>query len=73
MTPERENDFMAETVTIRYRGSPARAGAPVQMLEENGIWVSWQPPQERRLPPLAPRGQGIPESAEPAPAAAGHA
>lgn len=37
-----------ETVTIRYRGGPARAGALVQMLEEQGVHVEWEPPQERR-------------------------
>lgn len=39
---------MAETWTITYEGDPARAGALVQMLEQQGVHVEWEPPQERR-------------------------
>lgn len=39
---------MTETVTIRYRGGAARVSALVQMLEEAGVHVDWEPPQEQR-------------------------
>ena len=39
---------MTETRTITYEGDPARAGALVQMLEQQGVKVEWEPPQEER-------------------------
>jgi hypothetical protein len=45
---ERQNDGMTDTRIIRYRGGPARVGALVQMLEEQGVHVDWEPPQEQR-------------------------
>jgi hypothetical protein len=45
---DHENDRMTETYTIKYRGGAARAGALVQMLQEVGVNVEWETPQERR-------------------------
>jgi hypothetical protein len=39
---------MAVTKTITYKGGPARVSALVQMLEEQGVNVEWEPPTERR-------------------------
>jgi hypothetical protein len=39
---------MDVTRTIRYQGDPARASALVQMLEQQGVQVSWTPPREER-------------------------
>lgn len=39
---------MTATRTITYRGGPARVGALVQMLEDEGVVVDWERPQERR-------------------------
>jgi len=39
---------MDVTLTIRYRGSAARAGALVQALEQEGVRVDWTPPREER-------------------------
>jgi hypothetical protein len=36
------------TLTIRYRGPAARAGALVTALEREGVSVDWTPPQEQR-------------------------
>jgi hypothetical protein len=36
------------THTLRYRGSPRFASQLVQMLEEEGVTVRWQPPIERK-------------------------
>jgi hypothetical protein len=36
------------TRTITYHGSAARAGALVQMLEQEGVRVVWSPPREER-------------------------
>jgi hypothetical protein len=36
------------TKTIKYRGDPARASGLVQMLEHQGVQVSWSPPREQR-------------------------
>jgi hypothetical protein len=33
---------------ITYKGDPALVGVLVQMLEEEGVKVRWQPPEERR-------------------------
>jgi hypothetical protein len=33
---------------ITYNGDPALVGVLVQMLEEEGVEVRWQPPEERR-------------------------
>jgi hypothetical protein len=38
---------MTET-RITYKGDPALVGVLVQMLEEEGVKVRWQPPEERR-------------------------
>ena len=39
---------MDVTLTIRYRGPAARAGALVQALEREGARVTWTPPREQR-------------------------
>jgi hypothetical protein len=39
---------MTVTRTITYTGSAARAGALVQMLEQQNVQVEWQPPREER-------------------------
>jgi hypothetical protein len=39
---------MTETRTITYEGDQARAGALVQMLEQQGVHVDWQPGREER-------------------------
>jgi hypothetical protein len=39
---------MDVTRTITYHGSAARAGALVQMLEQEGVRVEWSPPREER-------------------------
>jgi hypothetical protein len=39
---------MEVTLTIRYRGPAARAGALVTALEREGVRVDWTPPQEQR-------------------------
>ena len=39
---------MAVTLTIRYHGNAARAGALVQALESEGVRVDWTPPEEQR-------------------------
>jgi hypothetical protein len=36
---------------ITYKGDPALVGVLVQMLEEQGVEVRWQPPAERREVP----------------------
>jgi hypothetical protein len=39
---------------ITYKGDPVLVGVLVQMLEEEGVEVRWQPPEERRdVPGLA--------------------
>ena len=45
---------MTETRRLQYEGHPAIASAFVQMLQEEGLAVSWEPPIERR-------GANIPE------------
>jgi len=39
---------MTTTRTITYEGSAARASALVQMLEQQGVHVEWEQPQEQR-------------------------
>lgn len=39
---------MTDTLTIRYKGGPERVGALVQMLEDEGVHVDWEPPEEQR-------------------------
>jgi len=38
---------MPETVTMKYRGGPARVGALVKMLEEQDVCVDWEPSPEQ--------------------------
>jgi hypothetical protein len=40
--------LMDVTRTITCRGSAARAGGLVQMLEQEGVRVEWSPPREER-------------------------
>lgn len=39
---------MTDTLRLRYRGEPGLANALVQLLEREGLTVTWRPPAEQR-------------------------
>jgi len=45
---------MTESHRLTYTGNPAFSGVLVQMLQDEGLAVEWEPPEERR-------GANIPE------------